>query len=77
LKENQCCIRTLEGVWSPVIERDYDYLADEFEDAIGELKVMNRRMYRRKKQKASRGEYVSESIPAGYLLPITGRKPSG
>lgn len=77
LKENECRIRTLEGVWNPAIERDYDYLAEEFEDAIGELKVMNRRMFRRKRQKAGRGEYVGESIPAGYILPITGQKPSG
>ena len=48
LKEHECRIRTSEGVWNPAIERDWDYLAEEFEDAIGELRVMNRRMYRRK-----------------------------
>jgi DNA invertase Pin-like site-specific DNA recombinase len=77
LKEYECRIRTLEGVWNPAIERDWDYLAEEFEDAIGELRVMNRRMFRRKLQKARRGEYVGEPIPPGFLLPVTGRKPSG
>ena len=77
LKEHQCRIRTPEGVWNPAIERDWDYLAEEFEDAIGELKVMNRRMYRRKAQKASRGEFVGEPVPAGFILPIAGRKPNG
>jgi DNA invertase Pin-like site-specific DNA recombinase len=77
LKEHECRIRTLDGVWNPAIERDWDYLAEEFEDAIGELRVMNRRMFRRKMQKARRGEYVGEPIPPGYFLPISGRKPSG
>lgn len=77
LKENKCRIRTPEGVWNPAIERDWDYLAEEFEDAIGELRVMNRRMFRRKLQKARRGEYVGEPIPPGFLLPVTGRKPNG
>jgi hypothetical protein len=77
LKEHECRIRTPEGIWNPAIDRDFDYLADEFEDAIGELKVMNRRMFRRKRQKAGRGEYVGESIVAGYILPITGQKLNG
>jgi DNA invertase Pin-like site-specific DNA recombinase len=77
LKEHECRIRTPEGVWNPAVERDWDYLADEFEDAIGELRVMNRRMFRRKSQKARRGEYVGEPIPPGFFLPVTGRKPSG
>ncbi len=77
LKEHQCRIRTPEGIWNPAIERDWDYLADEFEEAIGELKVMNRRMFRRKRQKAARGEYVGEPIPPGFFLPVTGRKPGG
>jgi hypothetical protein len=77
LKENRCRIRTPEGVWNPAIERDWDYLAGEFEEAIGELRVMNRRMFRRKVQKAGHGEYVGEPVPAGFVLPVTGRKPSG
>ncbi len=34
-------------------------------------------MFRRKMQKAKRGEYLGEPIPPGYFLPISGRKPSG
>jgi DNA invertase Pin-like site-specific DNA recombinase len=77
LKEHEVRIRTPEGIWNPAIERDWDYLAEEFEDAIGELRVMNRRMYRRKAQKAGRGEYVGEPVPPGFFLPVTGRKPAG
>ncbi len=77
LKEHSVRIRTLEGVWNPAIDRDHDYLADEFEEAIGERKVMGRRMYRRKAQKAARGEFVGEPIPPGFMLPIIGQKPTG
>ena len=77
LKEHGCRVRTPEGIWNPAIERDWDYLADEFEEAIGELKVMNRRMFRRKMQKAARGEYVGEPIPPGFIICVTGRKRSG
>ena len=31
LKEHSVRIRTLDGVWNPAIDRDHDYLADEFE----------------------------------------------
>lgn len=50
LKEHQVRVRTPEGVWNPAIERDWEYLADEFDQAIGELKVMNKRMFRRRAQ---------------------------
>ena len=42
-----------------------DYFAEELEDAIRELRVMNRRMFRRKAQKARHGERVGEPIPRG------------
>jgi DNA invertase Pin-like site-specific DNA recombinase len=77
LKEHQCRLRTPEGIWNPAVERDWEYLAEEFEDAIDELRVMNRRMHRRKAQKASRGESVGEPIPAGFILPVVGRKANG
>jgi DNA invertase Pin-like site-specific DNA recombinase len=77
LKDYECRIRTPDGVWNPVIDSDWHYLAEEFEDAISELKVINRRMLRRKLQKASRGEYVGEPVPMGFVLPIIGQKPSG
>jgi hypothetical protein len=77
LKEQQCRIRTPEGIWNPAIERDWDYLAEEFEDAIGELRVMNKRMFRRRRQKAARGEHVGEPVPPGFIVPVIGRKPNG
>ncbi len=77
LTEHSVRIRTLEGVWNPAIDRDHDYLEDEFEEAIGERKMMGRRMYRRKAQKAARGEFVGEPIPPGFMLPITRQKPTG
>lgn len=77
LKEHSVRIRTLDGIWNPAIDRDHDYLADEFEEAIGERKVMGRRMYQRKAQKAARGEFVGEPIPPGFILPIIGQKPTG
>jgi len=76
-KEQQCRLRTPDGVWNPAIEKDWEALADEFEDAIGELKIFRRRMYRRKKEKAARGEYVGEPVPPGFYLPIVGQKRDG
>jgi DNA invertase Pin-like site-specific DNA recombinase len=77
LKDQQVRLRTPEGIWTPAIERDWDYLAEEFDQAIVELKTMNKRMFRRKAQKAGRGEFVGEPVPLGFMLPISGRKPNG
>jgi DNA invertase Pin-like site-specific DNA recombinase len=77
LKEHKCRVRTPEGVWNPAIERDWEYLADEFEGAIDEKNLMNKRLHRRKAQEASRGEFVGEPVLPGFILPITGRKPNG
>jgi len=77
LKAHKVRIRTSDGVWNPAIDLDWDYLAGEFEDAIGELKVLHKRMYHRKAQKAGRGEYVGEPIPAGLFLPVIGNKSNG
>ena len=76
-KEQQCRLRTPDGIWNPAIERDWEYLAEEFDDAIGELKVFRKRMHRRKIQKAARGEYVGGPIPAGFVLPVIGQKTNG
>jgi hypothetical protein len=77
LKEQQCRLRTPEGIWNPAIEKDWEELAGEFEDAIGELKLFRKRMHRRKAQKAARGEYVGGPMPAGFFLPIIGQKANG
>lgn len=77
LKEHQCRIRTPDGIWNPAIEKDWQKLEEEFEDAIEECKVMAKRMFRRKKQKAARGEFVGEPVPAGFIVPVVGHKPNG
>ncbi len=69
LKGHQCRIRTPDGIWNPAIGKDWQELEEEFEDAIEEYRVMAKRMFRRKKQKASRGEFVGEPVPAGFIVP--------
>lgn len=76
-KEQQCRLRTPDGIWNPAIERDWEEFAEEFEDGIGELKVFRKRMHRRKAQKAARGEYVGGAVPVGLTLPIIGQKANG
>ncbi|MBA7712003.1 hypothetical protein ES703_120971 [subsurface metagenome] len=76
-REQQCRLRTPDGIWNPAIERDWEDLAEEFEDAIGELKLFRKRMHRRKAQKAARGEYVGGPMPAGFVLPVIGQKANG
>ncbi len=44
LKQQQCRLRTPEGIWNPAIEKDWEALAEEFEDAIGELKLFRKRL---------------------------------
>jgi hypothetical protein len=77
LKEQQCRLRTPDGIWNPAIEKDWETLAEEFEDAIGELKLFRRRMHRRKVQKAERGEHVGDPVPAGFILPIISQRANG
>jgi len=77
LKQQQCRLRTPEGVWNPAIEKDWDELAEEFEDAIGELKVFRKRMHRRKVQKAARGEHVGGPVTPGFILPIVSQRANG
>ena len=76
-KEKQCRIRTPDGVWNPAIERDWEDLAVQFDDARGELKLFRKRMHRRKAQKAARGEYVGGPVPPSFILPIIGQKANG
>ncbi len=76
-KEQQCRLRTPDGIWNPAIERDREDLAEEFEDAIGELKLFHKRMHRRKAQKAARGEYVGGPVTVGFILPIVSQKANG
>ena len=38
---------------------------------------MGKRMFRRKRQKAERGEFVGEPVPSGFIVPIIGHKDNG
>ena len=77
LKDHDCRVRTPDGIWSPRIQRDWDYLKDEFEAGIDELGLMAKRLNRKRKNKAARGEYVGELILPGFIVPIVETEPSG
>lgn len=77
MKETNCKLRTPSEVLSPRVERDWDIIHDELEEAAEELKRMHKRLHRRKAQKAGRGEFVGEPIPSGFILSIIGQKPNG
>ena len=77
MKDGNCKVRTPEGVLSPCIERDWDILDEEFEDARDEMKVWRRRLHRKKLRKAERGEYVGGPVPAGFYLPIVEQRKDG
>ena len=77
LKGNSCRIRTPDGIWNPSIQHDWDYLAEEFEDAIEELAMMGKRLSRRRRKKAARGEFVGGPVTPGFILPIVEREPDG
>lgn len=75
--QNSCRVRTPEYISNPRISRDWEHLRDEFEDGIEEIKVFARRMGRKKKQKAKRGEYVGEPVPPGFIVEIKETESSG
>ncbi len=77
LKDQKCCVRTPEGIWNPAIPRDWDYLAAEFEDASKELAVLGRRLYRRRRNSAAKGNFAGEPVVLGYFLPMVGQDPDG
>lgn len=77
MKDGNCKVRTPEGILSPCIERDWDILDEEFEDAREELRVWRRRLHRKKLRKAERGEYVGGSVCTGFYLPIVERRKDG
>lgn len=76
-KEQQVRLRTPDGIWNPAIEKDWEDLAEEFEDAIGELKLFRKRMHRRIAQKAARGEYVGGPVSVGFILPVIRQQANG
>ena len=77
MKDSNCKLRTSYEVLSPCIERDWEIIHREFERGAEELKELHKRLYHRKELRATRGEFVGEPIPPGFILPITGRKANG
>lgn len=77
LKEQRCRVRTPDGLWNPAIERDWEYLHDELEDAAEEKKVMGKRLRRRRNNKAREGRHVGTPVVAGYIVSIQGQRADG
>jgi len=77
LKEKQCRVRTPEGVYSPAIPRDWDYLAEDIEDSAEEMKKAGIRLGRRRASKAAEGEHVGSPVSPGYIVAIEGQKRDG
>ena len=77
MKDSNCKLRTSYDVLSPCLDKDWDIIHREFERGADELKELHKRLYHRKELRATRGEFVGEPIPPGYILPITGRKANG
>ena len=77
MKDGACKVRTPDGIVSPQIPRDWEALKDEFDDARQELKVLGRRLHRKRRQRAERGEWSGEPVPAGFILPIVERRHEG
>jgi len=77
MKLSNCKLRTPDGVLSPCIERDWEQLDEDFEEAARELKTLRKRLHRRKMEKAKRGEHVGSAVPPGFFLPIAGQRNDG
>jgi hypothetical protein len=77
MKDSNCKLRTSYEVLSPCIDRDWEIIHREFERGADELKELHKRLYHRKELRATRGEFVGEPIPPGFILPIIGRKANG
>ena len=73
LKEHKCRIRTPEGVYNPAISRDWEYLADDIEDAADEMKKLGIRLHRRRASKAAQGKHVGTVVCPGFIVKIEGR----
>jgi DNA invertase Pin-like site-specific DNA recombinase/ribosomal protein L29 len=77
LKEQQCRVRTPDGLWNPAIERDWEYLHEELEDAAEEKKLMGKRLRRRRNNKAKEGRHVGTPVVPGFIVEIEGQRPDG
>jgi DNA invertase Pin-like site-specific DNA recombinase len=76
-KQNGVRVRTPEYIKNAQIPEDWDYVKNELEEGIKEAKVMNRRLYHKRRLKAQRGEYVGGPVPAGFIVEIKETEASG
>jgi len=76
-KKHKVRVRTPEYIKNPCIQNDWDYLADDLERGIGENRVFNGRLLRKRRQKAQRGEFVGEPVIPGFIVEIKETEPSG
>ncbi len=77
LKVKQCRVRMPEGIYNPVIPRDWDHLADDVDDSADEMKKLGIRLGRRRAAKAAGGEHVGSPVCPGYIVTIKGQKRDG
>jgi len=77
VKSQQCRVRTPDGLWNPVIDRDWEYLDEELQDAAQELKIMGRRLQRRRNNKAREGRHVGCAVIPGFIVEVEGQRQDG
>lgn len=77
LKEQECRVRTPEGIYSPAVSRDWDNLADDIDDSAEEMKKMGSRLGRRRVSKAAEGRHVGSPVCPGFIVEIEGQKRDG
>ncbi len=77
LKEQQCRVRTPDGVYNPAISRDWDFLAADIEESAEEMNKMGIRLGRRRVLKAAKGRHVGSPICPGYVVEIEGQRNDG
>lgn len=77
MEESNCKLRTPDQILSPCIERDWEIIEQDFLEAGEEQKTRRKRLYRRRMNKAKRGEHVGTPVPPGFYVPIVGRRADG
>ncbi len=77
MKKSNCKLRTPDEVLNPCIERDWQQLDEDFEQAAKELKTFRKRLHERRMRKSERGENVGAMVPPGFYLPIIGQRNDG
>jgi hypothetical protein len=77
LKEQKCRVRTPDGVWNPAIEKDWEYLHEELEEAADEKKINGRRLKLRRNNKAKEGRHVGTPVVAGFIVSIESQRVDG